>query len=78
MGIVSVAGLFDLRVWETLAALAGTVATFAQSRATADPVDALTERLRHPVRWALTHPLQAARRFVRRRLTQGANQNPAD
>jgi len=27
-----------------------------------DPVDDLTERVRHPIRWKLTHPIRAIRR----------------
>lgn len=27
-----------------------------------DPVDDLTERVRHPIRWKLTHPIKAIRK----------------
>jgi hypothetical protein len=31
-------------------------------RLQADPVDDLTERLRNPIRWAVSHPIRAIRR----------------
>ena len=38
---------------------------FRQARLS-DPIADLTERLRHPVRWRLTHPVQAIHRAARR------------
>ncbi len=51
--------------WRSLAIVAGAVAAWASHRAVFDPVADLMERLRHPVRWAFAHPIQAIRRRSR-------------
>lgn len=51
---------------ELLASFGSGIALWAQSRKASDPVADLTERLRHPVRWSLTHPVQAIRRTLSR------------
>jgi hypothetical protein len=48
--------------WAIVAAIRSMIASFAQGRAEQDPVADLTERVRHPIRWTLRHPVRAARR----------------
>jgi hypothetical protein len=56
-------------VGRVLSAAGSGLALWAQSKAaakqSADPVAELTERLRRPVRHALRHPVEAARRAFR-------------
>lgn len=63
-----VAGLFEGRTLFTLiASMAGAIAVWAQThqKAPQDPVEELTERLRHPVRYAVKHPFRAIVRRLR-------------
>ena len=68
-------GVFDTpgvtaQFWHAVASCASVVALWAQARAqvrTLDPVDDLTERVRHPVRWTMRHPVVAASRKLDRR-----------
>lgn len=65
-----VAALFEGHFWSTIASVASVVALWAESKARRpepDPVDELMERLRHPVRWTLSHPIVSVRRKVDRR-----------
>jgi hypothetical protein len=50
-----------------LAAAAATLVTMLTMRqkAAVDPVEDLTERLRHPIRWRLQHPLRTIGRRLR-------------
>ena len=47
--------------------LAGAITTLAQHYRELDPIRELTERLRHPVRWSVAHPVRAARSYVEKR-----------
>jgi len=47
--------------------IAGACAAYAQQYRELDPIRELTERLRHPIRWAMAHPVRAARSYVERR-----------
>ena len=44
-------------------ALAMLAAVGVWKRIDTDPVDDLTERVRHPMRWKLTHPIRAIRKY---------------
>lgn len=64
-----VTGLFEGRtLFTVIASLASAVAIWAQThqaRQPQDPVEELTERLRHPVRYFCRHPVRAIVRRLR-------------
>lgn len=65
-----VVAVLDPRAWEWLAQIAFAIGMWAQARASRQPpapVDELMDRLRHPVRWALRHPIVSVRRKLDRR-----------
>lgn len=49
-----------------LATLAAAVAAWASRAADDSAIEQLTERLRHPIRWAVKHPVNAIRRRLGR------------
>ena len=61
--------VLDPRIYDVIASAATAIALWAQHRKAAalDPIDDLTERLRHPVRWTIKHPLRALDRAMRPR-----------
>lgn len=77
---IPLTALFEGHLWQTLwstvASVASVVALWAEQKARrpqADPVDELMDRLRHPVRWSLRHPIVAVRRKVDRRRSSGTD-----
>jgi hypothetical protein len=71
---VSLASVIDSQgvvhhIWQGVAWCASAVAMWAQARVAKaiDPVDDLTERIRHPVRWTMRHPVIAVKRKLDRR-----------
>lgn len=64
-----VTGLFEGRtLFTVIASLASAVAIWAQThqaRQPPDPVEELTERLRHPWKWAAKHPVRAVTRRLK-------------
>ncbi len=65
-----VAGVFESGLYQWIAWLASGIAMWAHAKAQPtndDPVDELMERLRHPVRWTMRHPVIAVRRKLDRR-----------
>lgn len=61
-----IAGVFEARgFYDVLAACASTIAIWASARAHRDPVAELTLRVRHPLRYALTHPVRYLRTKLR-------------
>lgn len=60
--ITMLAAAWDVRLADLIVAVLSAV--LAGRRPAADPVTELTRRLRHPVRWSLTHPVQAIRRAL--------------
>lgn len=65
--MAAIAGLIDTRFFEWLTHAAAGVAMWASVKAQKadDPLADLTERLRHPVRWAVKHPVQALLRLAK-------------
>jgi hypothetical protein len=53
------------RFFEVLASVAGAIALWASQRAQRDPVDDLIAQVRHPLRFALRHPVRAIVRRLR-------------
>lgn len=69
-----IAVVLDTRpVFEAIASVSSAIAVWASARARhypesdSEPLDDITERLRHPVRWSVAHPLRAFGRIVRGR-----------
>jgi hypothetical protein len=79
MILASLASIIDSQgivhqLWQGVAACASAVAMWAHARAersAIDPVDDLTELVRHPVRWTFRHPLIAVKRKIDRRANGG-------
>jgi len=68
--LAGLTGMFDAAgFWQNLASFLGAAAVWAQHRAAVkqDPIAELTDRLRRPVRWTMTHPIVSLRRKVGRR-----------
>jgi hypothetical protein len=67
--LAGLSGVFDAAgFWQNMATFLSTAALWAQQRAhkpEPDPVDELTERLRHPIRWTMRHPFTAIKRKAR-------------
>lgn len=61
-----VTGVIDAKLFAWLAQFATGIALWAALKAQTalqdDPLEDLTERLRHPIRWRLSHPIRAMRR----------------
>lgn len=66
--MVALAGMVDGSVYDWIARVSSAVtlwATVRARKADVDPLEDLTFRLRHPVRWAVKHPIEAVERFFR-------------
>lgn len=68
--LAGLTGVFDApQFWQNIATVFGAAAVWAQRKAQPeqDPVEALTFRLRHPVRSAMSQPIVTLRRKLDRR-----------
>jgi hypothetical protein len=66
-GVLDTQGIIQ-HIWHGIAASASAVAIWAHAKsAGVDPVEDLTQRVRHPVRWTMRNPIVAAKRKLDRR-----------
>jgi hypothetical protein len=57
-------GMFgEVTIWQVLASMASALVGYAQHRPSRSGLEDLTVRLRHPVRWAVQHPIRTLRRW---------------
>ncbi len=56
-------GMFgEATLWQVLASMASGLVGYVQHRPQRSGLEDLTERLRHPVRWTLQHPIRTIQR----------------